>query len=190
MINANTNIVLALLCTLFLCGSGWAAEASKEQQQAEIRKASTEVLAELYKEQPSAKKAIQNAAGYGVFKNAGMKILFAGGGRGKGVVVNNKTGKETFMKMLEVQAGLGIGIKKFNVIFVFENPTVMNEFIESGWEVGGQTTAAAKSEDEGVEFARAVSVKPGVWMYQLTDKGLALEVTGKGTKYYKDDELN
>ena len=31
---------------------------------------------------------------------------------------------------------------------------------------------------------------PGVWMYQLTDKGLALELTGKGTKYYKDDDLN
>jgi hypothetical protein len=36
----------------------------------------------------------------------------------------------------------------------------------------------------------AVLVMPGVWMYQLTDKGLALELTGKGTKYYKDDELN
>jgi len=27
-------------------------------------------------------------------------------------------------------------------------------------------------------------------MYQLTDKGIALELTGKGTKYFKDDELN
>jgi len=35
-----------------------------------------------------------------------------------------------------------------------------------------------------------VSVSPGVWMYQLTDKGLALELTGKGTKYFKDDDLN
>jgi len=24
----------------------------------------------------------------------------------------------------------------------------------------------------------------------LTDKGLALEITAKGTKYYKDDDLN
>jgi len=27
-------------------------------------------------------------------------------------------------------------------------------------------------------------------MYQLTDKGLALELTAKGTKYYKDSDLN
>jgi hypothetical protein len=39
-------------------------------------------------------------------------------------------------------------------------------------------------------FAGALSVTPGVWLYQLTDDGLALELTAKGTKYYKDDELN
>jgi len=33
--------------------------------------------------------------------------------------VNNATGQETFMKMLEVRAGLGIGVKKFHVAFVF-----------------------------------------------------------------------
>jgi len=27
-------------------------------------------------------------------------------------------------------------------------------------------------------------------VYQLTDKGVALELTAKGTKYYKDDDLN
>lgn len=186
----NAKIVFPLVCMVFAFGSGWAKEASKEDQRAEIRKASKDVLAELYREQPSAQKAIQNAAGYGVFKNFGMKIFVAGGGKGRGMVVNNKTGKETFMKMVEVQAGLGMGVKKFNVIFVFENPAALNEFIDSGWEVGGQTTAAAVSESEGAEFARAISVKPGVWMYQLTDTGLALELTGKGTKYYKDDDLN
>ena len=36
----------------------------------------------------------------------------------------------------------------------------------------------------------AVSVSPGVWLYQLTDDGLALEATVKGAKYYKDDALN
>jgi len=27
-------------------------------------------------------------------------------------------------------------------------------------------------------------------MYQLTKSGLTAEITGKGTKYYKDDDLN
>jgi hypothetical protein len=33
-------------------------------------------------------------------------------------------------------------------------------------------------------------VSPGVWMYQLTDTGVAFEITAKSTKYYKDDDLN
>ena len=43
---------------------------------------------------------------------------------------------------------------------------------------------------EGDYLAGAVSVAPGVWMYQLTDTGLAAEVTAKGTKYFKDSSLN
>jgi hypothetical protein len=33
-------------------------------------------------------------------------------------------------------------------------------------------------------------VTPGVWLYQLSDEGLAVELTAKGTKYFRDDELN
>jgi len=66
----------------------------------------------------------------------------------------------------------------------------MDNFVNSGWEFGGQATAAAKSGDQGGAYQGAVQVMPGAWMYQLTDKGLALELTGKGTKYYKDDDLN
>ncbi len=82
------------------------AKANKERQ--EIRKTAQDILARLYKAQPSAKAAIGKAAGYAVFSNFGMKILVAGSGTGKGVAVDNKTKKETFMKMVELQAGLGL----------------------------------------------------------------------------------
>jgi hypothetical protein len=51
-------------------------------------------------------------------------------------------------------------------------------------------TAAAQVEGEGITYAGAMSISPGVWLYQLTDDGLAVELTAKGTKYYKDDDLN
>jgi lipid-binding SYLF domain-containing protein len=161
-----------------------------QQERADIRKMAKETLARLYKLQPGAKKTISKSAGYGVFSNFGVKIFVAGSGKGKGIVFDNKTKKQIFMKMIELQAGLGIGVKKFRLVWVFENHKDMNEFINSGWELGAQTSAAAKMGDEGGAFAGAMSVSPGVWVYQLTDDGLALELTGKGTKYYKDDELN
>jgi hypothetical protein len=36
----------------------------------------------------------------------------------------------------------------------------------------------------------ALAVSPGIWLYQITDAGLALELTANGTKYYKDSDLN
>ncbi len=182
--------VSVLVCVVIAAGTVAAKEPSKQEQQDDIRKTTAETLARLYAAHPSAKSAIEGAAGYAVFSNFGMKIFVAGGGKGKGVAVDNATGKETFMRMIEVQAGLGMGIKKFRVVFAFEDRATLNQFIESGWQVGGQATAAAKASGEGEAFAGALSVSPGVWMYQLTDEGLALELTGKGTKYYKDKDLN
>lgn len=185
-------ISLVAFCSLLVTTPSIKAASNEEieKQRADIRKMASETLERLYTTQPSAKKAINNAAGYAVFSNFGMKILFAGGGSGKGLAVSKDGGQETFMKLIEVQAGLGKGIKKFRLIWVFENQADLDGFINTGWEVSGQATAAAQASGEGGAFAGAMSVRPGVWLYQLTDDGLALELTAKGTKYYKDDNLN
>jgi lipid-binding SYLF domain-containing protein len=164
--------------------------ASKADRQAELRKMVRQTLAQLYKVQPSAQQAIAKSAGHAVFSNFGMKILFAGGGSGAGIAIKTATGHETFMKMVEVQAGLGFGVKKFRLIWVFETAAAFDKFVNSGWELGAQTTAAAQVSGQGAWAAGALSVSPGIWLYQLTDDGLALELTAKGTKYYRDDELN
>ena len=161
-----------------------------QQEKADIRKMVNETLDRLYKLQPGAKKAISQSAGYAVFSNFGLKIFFFGSGRGKGILFDKKNNKEVFMKMIEAQAGLGLGAKKFSLIWVFDSHKDVDEFVNSGWEFGGQASAAAKLDDKGGAFAGAMSVSPGVWLYQMTEEGIALELTGKGTKYYKDKELN
>ncbi len=179
---------LTLACSLAIVAH--AADDKKAEEQKEIRKMAQDTLQRLYKAKPEVKSAVQAAAGYAVFSNAGMKIFMFGSGKGEGIAVNNKTKAETFMKVVELQAGLGFGVKKFSVILIFDNDAVLDSFINSGWEFGGQTTAAATTGEKGGALAGAASVSPGVWMYQMTDKGVALEITAKGTKYYKDDDLN
>jgi len=179
--------LVCLICVAALADD----EKDKEKERAEIRQMSQETLARLYKAQPSPQAAVEKAYGYAVFSNTGIKILFGGSGNGEGVAITNRDNTETFMKMFEVQAGLGMGVKKFKVIFVFDNQKAFDGFVNSGWEFGGQASAAAKtSPEKGGSMEGATSVSEGVWMYQLTDKGLALELTGKGTKYSKDEDLN
>jgi len=161
-----------------------------EKQQHDIFEKSEKVLKELYKHQPEAKSKVESAYGYATFSNFGMKIFFAGGGSGRGLAINNKTQAKTFMNMAEIQAGLGLGVKKFMLVWVFENEKAFNEFVNSGWAFGGQASAAAKAGDTGGSYQGAVAIADGIWLYQLTDAGLALELTVKGTKYYKDNDLN
>jgi lipid-binding SYLF domain-containing protein len=187
-----TYLLAATVALAAVPGSVSAAMTEKEKKQAraEVQNMADKVLAQLYKTQPSAKNAISKAAGYAVFSNFGMKIFFAGGGKGDGLAVSNATKQKTYMKMLELQAGLGLGVKKFRLVWVFDTQKGFDSFVNSGWEFGGQATAAAKTGDEGGAYQGAMSVSPGVWLYQLTDEGLALELTSKGTKYYKNDDLN
>ena len=181
-------LTVALICALSM--TAHAADTKKEKSQNEIRKMAQDTLQTLYKSEPKSKAAVKHAAGYAVFSDLGVKILLAGSGNGKGIAVNNKTKHETFMKMLEVQAGLGMGVQKFRVVFLFDSEKAFNTFVNSGWEFGGQSTAAAKNGDKGGSMSGAASVSDGVWMYQLTDKGLAVDISATGTKYYKDDDLN
>ena len=167
-----------------------AVAATKAEKQADVRKMERETLARLYRASPGAKQAVERAAGYAVFSNFGMKILVAGGGSGSGVAVDNASKKAVYMKMAEIQAGLGIGIKKFWLVWVFESKQALDQFVNAGWEFGGQASVAAKAGDKGASFDGAMAVSPGVWLYQLTDDGLAAELTAKGTKYYKDGDLN
>jgi lipid-binding SYLF domain-containing protein len=181
------------LAAAIVCLMAWQpahAAKSPDEERAEIRETSAKVLERLYEIEPGAREAIAEAAGYAVFSNFGTKILVVGGGAGKGLAVDRKTGAATFMKMVELQTGLGFGVKKFQLVWVFATKSALDGFVDSGWEFGGQVTAAAQYEGEGAATQGALSVSPGVWLYQLTEDGLALELTVKGTKYYRDDDLN
>jgi len=181
---------ILFICLAISMLAAVASAASPEEKRQSIRNMAEETLGNLYRVHPSAQGAVERSAGYAVFRNYGIKFVLIGGGKGSGLAVNNYTGQEVFMKMAEVQAGLGLGIKKFSVVFVFDSEEALDRFVNKGWEFGGQATAAATDGVNGDAYQGAVSVSPGVWMYQLTNKGLALEITGKGTRYYKDGELN
>ena len=83
-----------------------------------------------------------------------------------------------------------MGVKKFQLVWIFETPQALENFVRSGWEIGAQTNVTASRDSQGVWAAGAMTVSPGVWVYQLAGDGLAAELTAKGTKYYRDDTLN
>ncbi len=185
--------IRTFLCLTLIAFLLPACATSKGHQPANKRQAinamQRETLTELYQVRPQAKSQIASAPGYAVFSNANVNIIFASFGGGYGVVHSNRSSQRTYMKMGELGIGLGMGLKDFRAVFIFHDDETMQRFIESGWEFGGHADAAAKASDMGAAVG-GEALLDNITIYQLTESGLALQATVKGTKYWKDDALN
>ncbi len=183
-----TRYLLASVLIALIASPCFADKADKKR--GKIQKMKNEVLTQLYEEQPSTKSQIKKSAGYAVFSNVGVNVIFFSAGGGSGVVHNNNTGKDTYMKMASAGVGIGLGVKDFRGVFIFHTKDALHNFVEHGWDFSGQVDAAAKSGDKGAERSHAASIANGVSVYQLTESGLALQATLQGTKYWKSKDLN
>jgi lipid-binding SYLF domain-containing protein len=183
-------IVLAIIVVLPL-GACLAPQGdTPEQKRSAIISMHDEALSQLYKERATARDVINNSAGYAVFSNVNAQYFLVGGGGGYGVAVDKSTGRRTYMKMAQVDIGLGLGVQDIRVIFVFHSFRALNSFINSGWEFGGQADAAAKARDKGAAATGEISIDAETTMYTMSEAGLMAKVNLAGTKYWKDDSLN
>jgi lipid-binding SYLF domain-containing protein len=162
----------------------------KEATRKDIAEMSRATLDRLYRDFPGSRRHVEGAYGHAVFSNYGMQFFTFGGAAGAGAAVRTSDGATTYMKMIEAQAGFGLGARKFQLVWVFETQGAFDQFVNSGWEVGAQATAAAARRGEGVAVEGALSVSRGVWLYQMTETGITAELAAKGTKYYRDSDLN
>ena len=186
-------LLVALVVVTVMFSGFFGGDKSKEEIQKarqEIQKMSKETLQMLYKFAPESRQKIKNAYGYATFSNVGINVFLVSTENGSGLAHNNKTGKDIYMKMFSGGVGLGLGVKDFRIVFIFDNKKVFDEFVNSGWEANAQADAAAKADEKGAAASAAITVAPGVHLYKLTKNGLALQATIQGTKYWKDDELN
>lgn len=185
-----TSILFILLAVFLLAGCGGPKGANPDEKRQAVRDMAQETLAKIQAIEPQAKTYMDSAVGYAAFSNTGINVLLLSTGHGWGIAHDNETGKETYMTMFSGGVGVGLGVKDFRGVFIFTTREAFNSFVESGWQAGAQTDAAAKAGEKGGAAAGAIDVGPGVKLYQITESGLALQATIQGTKYGKDDELN
>tara|TARA_R110002073_G_scaffold40967_1_gene116184 strand:+ start:349 stop:936 length:588 start_codon:yes stop_codon:yes gene_type:complete len=178
-----------LLLTLASCSSTGMTRGTPNERRQAIQEMRQEVLAELYSIKPDTRAQIGAASGYAVFSNANINLILASFGGGIGVVRSNADGTDTYMRMGEVGIGIGAGVKDFRAVFVFHNEDALARFMDVGLSVGGQADAAAKAGDLGGALS-GEAIVDNVTVYQLTQSGLALQATIKGTRYWQDGDLN
>ncbi len=179
-----------LVCLLVTTVLAEARGNSPAEQRWQIDRLSAGTLERLYEKYPHARRVIDNCYAYATLSNSGVKVLFIGSSHGRGVAVNNYTGERVYLRMKELSAGLGLGAKEYNLIFLLNTRDAWENFIAGKTRFGAGVEASADDGVNGGTIEGAEYVAPGVWVFQMTTKGLALEATLKGTKIYKDKNLN
>ncbi len=162
---------------------------SADQKRAAVQDMKNEVLEELYSKKPDVRQQLSGAPAYAVFSSANVNLILASFGGGYGVMHDNRSGQDTYLKMGEFGVGLGAGLKDFRVVMIFHTQDAIDRFLDYGLGVGAQADAAAVASDQGGAVAGELQLD-NITVYQLTQTGLALQATIKGTKYWRDEELN
>jgi lipid-binding SYLF domain-containing protein len=162
------------------------------EKQSTIRAMRDETIARLIKTRPEVKKELASAVGYAVFDASQTNLVLLVTSRGGGIVVDNASQKETFMKMTKLGTGPGLGHKKFKQVLVFKSRGLMEQFVSVGADVSVSADAVAKlrQEKKGLVLDGAASFNPNLSVYQMTDRGLLLQANWGGVGYLPDEALN
>jgi lipid-binding SYLF domain-containing protein len=181
-------LLTAVLALSFAAG-GALAQDDKAKKQAEISKVTQASLEKFYKADPKLKDAVAKSPGYAVFTTYGISFLIGGAG-GKGVAIDNKTKKATYMEMAQASAGLQIGASESETLIVFKSPAALQNFIDKGWEASGTAAAQAGAGGKSVGPAAGEQAVSDASTYTLTKNGLQAGLALAGTKFWKDKDLN
>jgi lipid-binding SYLF domain-containing protein len=165
---------------LTLAEEGGSDKQSKKKAKIDAR--SDEVLQEVLGESANAKELFDKSVGYAIFDNTKVALGVSGGG-GSGVAVDKASGERTYMKMGTAGVGFGIGVKTYQVIMMFENAKVFENFVEKGWQADTQAGAAAGDAAASAE----TTFHNGMAIFVKSKKGLMASADVSGTKYWKSD---
>ena len=180
---------LLLLALLGACTATGLTARDPEVRRQAILDMRNEVLTELYAMRPDTEAQIFDAVGFAVFSNADINLLITSVGGGVGVVRDNRSGEDVFLRMGEVGVGLGAGVTDVRLVMVFHGSDALNRFTEAGFTFGSDIDAAARAGELGAAIG-VEAIADNVTVYQITESGLALQASLQAARYWWDPDLN
>jgi len=170
--------VLTVIMAVISAGCAGGLVGSKEEKLAYFDGMEKETLARLVKEQPKTEQELAQSVGYVVGEKKVVKIPIVGGGGGAGVVVDKDAEKRTYIRIPELQFGMGWGGRSEKIVLIFQDVEKLRDLADGKWNVGIKAEAAAKAGDVGAAGGGgAGDLMKGFSTYVLTDAGISATAT-------------
>ncbi len=169
--------LLALVMGVMGCAGGLTG--SKEEKLTYFDRLESETLARLVTEHPTTKEELTQSVGYVVGEKKVVKIPLVGWGGGAGVVVDKTTGKRSYVRIPELQFGMGWGGRDERIVLIFQDREKLLDLADGKWKGSVGVEAAAKAGDVGAAggVGSGGLAKKGYSTYVLTEAGVSATAT-------------
>ena len=146
-------------------------------------------MAELAVRDPSAKATIDAAPGYLFLSCFGIHPGFGTFANGYGVIQDNKTGKQVFIRMSRFCIGPGLAVKGYYAVVTVPTEEAMTALETGPWYGTAFAEASFQfGKTGGSAAAEATNKAQHAWMW--THTGVSLELAAGGGKVWPVEELN
>jgi lipid-binding SYLF domain-containing protein len=189
--NTTRNAALLVAMIFATCLTGCASpkgDTAMDKRQS-VQDMRAQALNIFYSKVPTIQRELAKAPGYGVFSGYSTQTIIVSTGNGFGVIRDNSTGQDTYMRAMKLGGGLGAGLQDVYAVVVFHDAKTMRDVLRDGWGVTGKVEAAAKIGDAG-DSGAVVLTLPGMSIYRFAKNGVMVGGAIEGTKVWPDKELN
>jgi len=139
-----------------------------------------ESIARLLELQPDLQEAIDTSKGYMVIDMTMTKVPMVGGGGGLGLVVDNRSGERSYIKVSQFEIGGGVGVRKFKVIVLFEDAALIDKVNRGAWHYDAGAEAGAGDQSAGITGGGRAGA--GYRAYRLSEGSLVVAVTVRAAR--------
>jgi lipid-binding SYLF domain-containing protein len=184
-------VLMVSLLGASLVGCSTPSGKTRAEKRASVQRMRELTLNKLYSLKPDTQQEVKNAVGVGVFSTFGAQLIITTTSNGYGIVRNNKTGKETYMRGFRAGGGLGIGVKDARVVAIFNDEKVLNDFVTKGWTFDAKGEVVGKVGGKGGDLISEKLLFGGkIKVYLHTEQGVLAGASLGGSKVWVDKDLN
>ena len=167
-------IFVLLLLVFYLGGCATTIPVEERAQKREdINRIAEETITALVEKNPELQDKVDASVGYFVAQVSAVSATVIGGGAGIGVLYNKEDSTRTYMNVSRYDLGMGVGVRKFRILLLFNEREALEDFLRGGWDTAMGAETAGGSE--GAVAATASKMDQfDVSVHFLTDSGAHL----------------